>query len=93
MKYRYRTSVLDQLAGHGIIPGDDTSPDFIHDFVNDLYVYEIRALKQRMISGLIAKSDYAKAVAALRDRYPILSLPLAYWLEADQPESMRGPSG
>lgn len=93
MKYRYRTSVLDQLAGHGIIPGDGTPPDFIHDFVNDLYVYEIRALKQRMISGLIAKSDYAKAVAALRDRYPILSLPLEYWLEADESESMRGPSG
>lgn len=84
MKYKYRPAVLDHLARHGIVPRDGTPPGLVHDFVNNLYVYEIRALKQKMISGLIPKASYAGEVAALRERYPILSLPLEYWLEVDE---------
>ncbi|HYL99135.1 MAG TPA: hypothetical protein VEZ90_09290 [Blastocatellia bacterium] len=79
MKYRYSDSVLNQLSLHGIVPTGETPPEFVHDFVNGLYVYEIRKLKQRMLSRLIPKSQYAAAVADLRARYPILSLPIHHW--------------
>lgn len=83
MEYKYRESVLDELARHGIIPRGDTPPEFVHEFVNDLYRIEIRALKQRMLSGEVLKPDYSKRVEELRNRYPILSLPVRFWLGSD----------
>ncbi|PYP82518.1 MAG: hypothetical protein DMF61_26185 [Blastocatellia bacterium AA13] len=82
MEYLYRESVLAELARHGVIPSNDTSPDLVHDFVSDLYRYEIRALKQRMVSGLIPKNQYAAYVEELRKRYPVLSLPKELWAAA-----------
>jgi hypothetical protein len=61
------------------MPGPCTPPDLVREFVNDLYLFEIRKLRARMRSGLIAKGEYAAHVAALRDRYPILSLPINRW--------------
>lgn len=82
MEFQYRQSVLDHLARHGIIPLSKTPPEVIHEFVNDLYRIEIRALKQRMLSGEILKGDYSKRVDDLRKRYPILALPIRYWVES-----------
>lgn len=73
--------MLEELARHGIIPGDDTPPELIHDFVNALYLFEIRRLRGRLRAGLIAKVEYAPQVEALRNRYPILSLPIRFWTE------------
>lgn len=81
MSFKYRATVLEELARHGIIPNDDTPPQLIHDFVNDLYLFEIRALRKQMRAGLIPKDDYAKRVDELRKRYPVLSLPVGYWIE------------
>jgi hypothetical protein len=83
MEYKYRESVLKELARHGIIPRSDTPPEFIHEFVNNLYLIEIRATKQRMLAGEIIKTDYSKRVEELRNRYPILSLPPRLWSESD----------
>jgi hypothetical protein len=81
MTFKYKEPVLAALARHGVRPGDDTPPDLVHDFVNDLYVYEIRALKRKQRAGLIPIRDYADHVKQLRSRYPILSLPVRYWTE------------
>lgn len=81
MSYKYREMVLVELARHGINPNDETPPEFAKEFVNDLYLYEIRNLRKRMRAGLIEKPDYARHVEELRKRYPILSLPLALWTE------------
>ena len=81
MGFKYRESVLEELARHGIAPGRDTPPEMVRDLVNDLYLYEIRRLKRRYIAGLVPKERYADEVAALRRRYPVLSLPLRYWTE------------
>lgn len=81
MEFRYHHRVLDELARHGIIPRSNTSPEFVHEFVNNLYLIEIRALKQRMLSGEILKVDYSKRVEELRNRYPVLSLPVRLWIE------------
>lgn len=81
MGFEYRVRVLEELSGHGIIPGDDTPPELIHDFVNALYLFEIRRLRDRLKAGLITKADYAPQVEALRNRYPILSLQTRFWTE------------
>ena len=82
MEYIYRESVLTELARHGVIPTLETPPELVHDFVNDLYRYEIRALKHRMVSGSIPKNEYAGHVEELRKRYPVLSLPKELWATA-----------
>lgn len=83
MAYKYREMVRDELLRHGVIPRDDTPPELIHQFINDLYVYEIRALRNRLKEGQVAMRDYATRVEALRSRYPILSLSVRFWLDAD----------
>lgn len=79
MEYIYLESVLAELVRHGVIPTRETPPELVHEFVNDLYRYEIRALKHRMVSGLIPKNEYAAHVEELRKRYPVLSLPKELW--------------
>ncbi len=81
MGFNYRKAVLEELARHGIIPGQDTAPDLVHEYINSLYLVEIRSLRDKMKAGLIRKSDYAARVADLRARYPILSLPVTLWTE------------
>lgn len=81
MSFKYRESVLNELARHGVAPRDDTPPELIRDFINDLYVYEIRALKAQLKAGRFPKSEYAARVEQLRRRYPILSLPIQHWTE------------
>ena len=83
MTYQYRDTVLDELLRHGVIPTGDTPPEFIHEFINDLYVYEIRTLRSRLKDGAVAMSDYATEVELLRNRYPVLSLPVRFWIESD----------
>ena len=79
MEFNYRTDVLEELSRHGVAPTRVTPPDLVREFVNDLYLYEIRALRSRFRAGEIPKSEYAGQVEALRKRYPVLSLPLRYW--------------
>ena len=82
MKFKYRETVLDELARHGVTPREDTSPDLVREFINDVYLIEIRRLRANLKSGLIRKADYASEVDALRRRYPILSLPVRFWTES-----------
>jgi hypothetical protein len=83
MGFKYRESVLAELARHGICPREETPPELVREFVNDLYVYEIRALRKKLRAGLIPKDQYAAQVVELRKRYPILSLPVRFWTESD----------
>lgn len=81
-RFAYKDSVLAELARYGIAPTEETPPELIHEFINDLYLCEIRALRDRMRAGHIPKTDYAARVDELRRRYPILSLPLRFWTES-----------
>jgi hypothetical protein len=76
----YRPEVLDELAEHGIRPGPNTSPQFIRDYLSDLYRYEIRRLRARLLRGEIPKQDYSTHVVRLRLRYPLLSIPTERWV-------------
>jgi hypothetical protein len=79
MKFKYQDIVLDELARHGVKPRDDTPPALLREFVNDLYVIEIRALRDRVRSGSIAKQELAAHVKELRKRYFLLSVPIELW--------------
>lgn len=83
MAFKYRESVVNQLLNHGIKPDEMTPPELVRDFINDLYLYEIRALKKRLLAGLIPQKEYAGAVLQLRNRYPVLGLPIQFWTEND----------
>ena len=79
MEFRYRDIVLDELAGHGVQPLPDTPPEMIREFINDLYLIEIRALRDRVRAGVIAKREMAAHVKELRRRYLLLSVPIEVW--------------
>jgi hypothetical protein len=81
LSHRYRSDVLAQLAAHGIAPTGETPPQLVHDFVNDLYRYELRRLRDRLLQKRIAKPDYYAHVVQVRRRYPLLSLKLWQWVE------------
>jgi hypothetical protein len=87
--YRYTDPVLKELARHGLVPKPDSPPGFLRDAVRDLYKYEIRRLRDALLAGRIAKRDYSSHVIALRDRYPLLSIPIELWL-ATGPERPDG---
>lgn len=81
MPYRYRAEVLEQLWLHGVHPTPDTPPELVHDFVNDLYRYELRRLRHRLVTGQIPKPGYYERVVDLRRKYPLVSLKAQYWVE------------
>ena len=81
MGLTYKANVLSELARHGIKPDAEAAPQLINDFLNDLYRYEIRRLKGQMKAGLIPRDDYSEHVTRLRERYPLLSLPIRFWTE------------
>ncbi len=78
--YTYEARILDALAGHGLVPRPETSPQRLRDAVRDLYRYEIKRLRLSLLAGHIAKRDYAGHVVALRIRYPLLSVPMERWV-------------
>jgi hypothetical protein len=66
--------VLDQLARHGVMPTSFSPPQLVRDFVRDLYKFEIRQLRERMLQGAFPKDEYAGRVDQLRRQYPVLAL-------------------
>ena len=87
MEFKYRDIVLAELAGHGVRPDHDTPPDLMREFINDLYVIEIRALRDQVRAGIIRKQDLASRVKQLRKRYFLLSVPIHEWTERTLTES------
>lgn len=74
VQYRYWGRVLEQLATHGIQPRPTTRPELVREFLNDLYCYELRRLRDRLRRGEIPKDGYLDRVIELRLKYPLLSL-------------------
>ena len=81
MSYRYRPEVLDALARHGLAPAPGTAPLTLRDALNDLYRYEIRRLRGRLLRGEFPKSEYIGHVLDLRRKYLLLSMPVGEWTE------------
>ena len=77
--YRYPAELRAALEDHGVSPSDQTSPDLVRAYLNDLYRYEIRRLKQRHLKGQVSKADYVPQVIVLRKKYVALSLTPEEW--------------
>jgi len=75
----WRPGVLAELERHGLVPGPDDTPEQLEERLEDLYLVEVRALRERQRAGQIALPDYAGHVEQLRLRYELLGLPLQYW--------------
>ena len=81
VEHRYKQDVLAHLATHGVRPTRASSPDLVHGFLNDLYRYELRGLRDRLLRREIVKSDYYNHVVHVRHRYPLLALKVWQWME------------
>jgi hypothetical protein len=81
--------VAKALVGHGIEPTAEDTAASLRERLNDLYLVEVRRLRERQQAGEIPKADYAAHVAALKDRFPLLGLPLDRWTATIDP-SCRG---
>jgi hypothetical protein len=79
--YIYREDVLRAVQQHGIQPTARTPPELARGFVRDLYCYELRVLRERMLRQEFPKKEYAGRVVALRDHYCVLSLRAGEWLQ------------
>jgi len=83
--YRFRAEVLEQLEKHGVRPTATTRPELVHEFVSDLYRYELRRLRDRFVRGEIPKIGYFDRVVALRRQYPLVSLKPEQWVVNGEP--------
>ena len=81
VNYRYKAVVLEQLWRHGVHPTPATPPRLVYDFVNDLYRYELRRLRNRLVRGEIARDGYYDRVLRLRLQYPLVSIKPEGWVE------------
>jgi len=79
--YRYRRDVLEKLDAHGGRPNPGTPPELVREFVNDLYRYEIRRLRERLLRGEFPKDTYFDRVVSLRNKYSVLALRPAEFVE------------
>jgi len=79
--FRYRADVLEQLSRHGIRPTSSTNPEVVHEFVSDLYRFELRRLRDRLVRKDIPKVGYYDRVVELRRKYPLVSLKPHEFLE------------
>lgn len=80
MTYDYAPEALEVLAGHGLQPHPATRPAVVRDALSDLYRYEIRRLKRRLLAGDIPKERYSDSVIELRKQYWLLSIPVERWV-------------
>ena len=89
MTYAYRPDVLRDLARHGVRPLPHTPPGRVREYVRELYKFEIRRLRERMIRREFPKAEYASRVDGLRRAYPVLALQPGQFLipDATPPDS------
>ena len=88
MRYEYAPEALEVLAGHGLCPGPETPPALVREALSDLYRYEIRRLKRRLLAGEFPKDEYSGRVIGLRRQYWLLSIPVERW---SRPEITTSP--
>ena len=78
---RLRPAVLEALASLSVAAAAEDTPEQLRERLNERYLEEVRALRQRQQAGEIPLSDYARHVQALKERYAVLGLPVSLWVE------------
>ena len=77
--WSYPAELADALLAFGIAPGPETPPRMTRDLLSDLYRFEIRRLRDRLLAGDFPKADYSARVIGLRKKYWPLSLTPEQW--------------
>jgi hypothetical protein len=83
--WAYPDDIRQQLARHGLAPTAATPPARVREALSDLYRYEIRRLRRRLLDGQVEKPRYVGEVIALRKKYWLLSLTPAAWDDICRP--------
>ena len=78
--FRYREDILAELWKYGVRPTEHTPPALARGFVNELYKYELRRLRDRYIRREFPKHEYHERVIEIREKYPVLALIPRQWL-------------
>ena len=78
--FRYRDDVLAELWKYGVRPTEHTPPELARGFINELYKFELRKLRDRYIRREFAKAEYQERVIEIREKYPVLALVPRLWL-------------
>jgi hypothetical protein len=79
--FEYDPELLEALSALGIIPQPHTTPEKVKEAASDLYRYELRRLRDRLLKREIPKAGYSDRVIQLRRRYWMLSVPLHQWAQ------------
>ena len=77
--WSYPPELAGALLRFGLAPRAETPPAFVREALSDLYRYEIRRLRGRLLAGEFPKADYIGHVIALRKHYWPLSLTPEAW--------------
>ena len=91
MGFEYAPEALEVLAGHGLCPHPGTPPAVVREALSDLYRYEIRRLKRRLLAGEFPKDEYLGRVIELRRQYWLLSIPVERWSRREQHQTSASP--
>jgi hypothetical protein len=91
VRFEYAPEALAILAEHGLQPHRGTPPAVVRAALSDLYRYEIRRLKRRLLAGAFPKDEYIDRVIDLRKHYWLLSVPVERWVReaTDRPSESR----
>jgi len=81
--YKYRDDVLAELWKYGVRPTEYTPPELVRGFINELYKFELRKLRDRYVRGEFPKREYHRLVIQIRDKYPVLALRPRQWVTHD----------
>jgi hypothetical protein len=76
---RLRPNVAAELRAKGVAPAEGDTPASLKERLNDLYLIEVRRLRDRQRAGEIPLRDYAAQAEALKQAFPLLGLPLPLW--------------
>jgi N-carbamoylputrescine amidase len=96
MTWNYPDELISALVVLGAAPSSSTPPSVVREYLNDLYRYELRALRSSTRSarseqawGPAQKAAYNDRIIALRKKYWPLTVPPRGWGEICRP---KGPA-
>jgi hypothetical protein len=89
--WTYPDELLDVLPRFGLAPRPETPPRLVRDQLSELYRYEIRLLRGRLLAGEFPRSEYGGRVILLRKKYWPLALTPQHWEIICSPQDDQRP--